>query len=278
MIDDFRPHMSEARLDGFGDDLATIRAARDEAAALGVTDPGRYPVVAAFAEQYPAIDEDMSDMLASMRASVGNYEGVAALPPFALFPWFFVAPGVLLAGVAGWTLVADRDRAPARGRSIALVALAVGLVAAPFAFQMFTRAPGGSEMIAEFRPLMTHARVTQMQGYFLVIGGGEAELRNRVVPDLAAAGAEGDAAAIKELSQAWPKLSSGMAPMIGTMADNVEAFASISALPPFWLFPWFFVLPGVLVAGLAVLARRPVRVPRALPAAVRPTDHVLEGA
>jgi hypothetical protein len=46
-----------------------------------------------------------------------------------------------------------------------------------------------------------------------------------------------------------------MAPMIGTMADNVGRFAAVDALPPFWLFPWFFVVPGLLVAGLALAAR-----------------------
>jgi len=31
---------------------------------------------------------------------VGNYQAVAALPPFPLFPWFFVAPGLLVIGSA----------------------------------------------------------------------------------------------------------------------------------------------------------------------------------
>ena len=44
--------------------------------------------------------------------------------------------------------------------------------------------------------------------------------------------------------------------MIGTMSDNVGNFDAVVALPPFWLFPWFFVLPGALVAGCALIARR----------------------
>ena len=43
-----------------------------------------------------------------------------------------------------------------------------------------------------------------------------------------------------------------MTPMIGAMSDNVANYQAIASLPPFPLFPWFFVLPGVLVAGLAL--------------------------
>jgi hypothetical protein len=44
--------------------------------------------------------------------------------------------------------------------------------------------------------------------------------------------------------------------MIGAMSDNVDNLAGIDALPPFWLFPWFFVLPGVLAGLLGVSAMR----------------------
>ena len=46
--------------------------------------------------------------------------------------------------------------------------------------------------------------------------------------------------------------------MIGTMSDNVDNYQAVAALPPFSLFPWFFVAPGLIVAGLAV-GRRPRR-------------------
>jgi hypothetical protein len=35
------------------------------------------------------------------------------------------------------------------------------------------------------------------------------------------------------------------------MSDNVENYQAVAALPPFPLFPWFFVIPGLLVIGLA---------------------------
>ena len=263
MIDDFKPHMTAEQIDTFQADLATIGAARGEASTVlaGAGGPTAHPAVAAFVDEWPAIDEDMGSMLATMDDNIDNYLGVAALPPFALFPWFFVIPGVLLAGVGAWSLRADPDGVPARGRKVALVALAVGLIAAPAVFQMFTRAPGGADMIADFEPFMRPAKVTEIQGYFLTIGNAEGELRRDVVPQLEATGQGGTTPAIATLNQQWPEISGFMAPMIGTMADNVDAFAGIAALPPFWAFPWFFVIPGVLVLGLVAVTDRPLLLP-----------------
>jgi len=47
-----------------------------------------------------------------------------------------------------------------------------------------------------------------------------------------------------------------MAPVVGVMSDNVDNYDAVAALPPFSMFPWFFVIPGVLVTALAVLALR----------------------
>jgi hypothetical protein len=43
------------------------------------------------------------------------------------------------------------------------------------------------------------------------------------------------------------------------MSDNVANYGAIASLPPFPLFPWFFVLPGLIVAVLAVGAGRRAR-------------------
>jgi hypothetical protein len=48
--------------------------------------------------------------------------------------------------------------------------------------------------------------------------------------------------------------------MIGAMSDNVSSYQGLKSLPSFSLFPWFFVLPGLMVAGLGLAAsRRPRR-------------------
>lgn len=265
MIADFEPYMTSEKLTDFRAQLAVIDAAQREAAATLDRLPSRqrqqYPSAMAFVEQWPAIDDDMQSMLATMDDNIGNYRGVAALPPFALFPWFFVAPGLLVAGVAFWTLVVDKGRHPARGRRAALWALGLGLVAAPAVFGMFTRAPGGATMIDGFRPFMSETKVGQIQGYFLTIGAGEGELRRAVIPDLAAfAQRPPDAVlpAVHRFNEDWPAISGDLAPMVGTMADNVDSFAGIAALPPFWLFPWFFVVPGVAIAVVTSRSRRTV--------------------
>jgi uncharacterized membrane protein len=38
------------------------------------------------------------------------------------------------------------------------------------------------------------------------------------------------------------------------MSDNVTNYQAVASLPPFPLFPWFFVIPGVLVVGFALAA------------------------
>src|SRR5690606_23964719 len=135
MIDDFRPFMTAQKLDEFRGYLDEIGAARDETRdrvepATGDADfATTYPQVAAFTEQWDDIDADMGDMIDTIDANRGRFDAVAALPPFALFPWFFVIPGLALAGVAGWSLRRERHgRGPL---TVALVVLGVGLLLAP---------------------------------------------------------------------------------------------------------------------------------------------------
>jgi len=251
MIEGFRPYMDAGTIEGFQRDLATIDAAHAEAHSLLATEPaGDHASVRSFDAAWPAIEDDMGSMLSTMREDIEGFEGVAALPPFALFPWFFVAPGGLLA-VAGVVLLrrARAGRAPGRARVLA-VAVGLGLVAAPFAFQMFSRAPGGADMIADFRPFMTHDKVAEIQGYFLTLGAAEGQARLELEP-AARRGAEVDALATWH--REWPEIAATMAPMIGAMSDNVDNYLGVAALPPFGLFPWFFVVPGVLVVAVAAV-------------------------
>lgn len=262
MIAAFEPYMTTAEIEKFQDYLAEIGAAvaetQDEllaAAATDGTDPlTEAPTVATLIEEWPGIDADMSDMLATMQDDIDNYEAVAALPDFPLFPWFFVIPGVLVTGVAAFVLI--RRPAEARVSRWAIGLIGLGLVLAPVAFQMFERAPKGGEMIDDFRPLMTRPRVQNIQGYFVTLGAGEGQLRNVLVPAAVANGADAaDFPAVAAFSDDWQAIVTDFAPMIGVMSDNVENFEAVDALPDFPLFPWFFVIPGVLLVVLAVIAR-----------------------
>jgi hypothetical protein len=279
MLDEFRPFMTAGKVEAFRGHMAEIDRAEREVRAtvrplvaqrLRTSEAEverRFPELAELHRRWPGINADMGEMLDTMAADLDNFAAVDALPPFPLFPWFFVIPGVLAAALA-----ATAWRGRGRGSLWALAALGVGLVAAPAVFQMFTRAPKGGEMINDFRPLMTAEKVASVQRYFLTIGAAEGELRTEVLPALAGPGQPSPALpAVAAFQRDWPRISNEMAPMIGAMSDNLDNFAAVDALPPFPLFPWFFVAPGVLLALLAAASARrspalaPVVVPSAQP-------------
>jgi hypothetical protein len=139
----------------------------------------------------------------------------------------------------------------------ALAAVGIGLVVAPFAFQMFDRAPKGGRMMTAFKTIETRKKVETMQGYFGTIAVGQGSLRLEIVPALRREGlSAGEIAqrfpAVTTLDRRWVAILNDLTPMIGAMSDNVDNYQAISALPPFPLFPWFFVVPGLLIAGLAL--------------------------
>ncbi|MBP9052604.1 MAG: hypothetical protein KBF94_08280 [Ilumatobacteraceae bacterium] len=268
MIDDFRPYMSNEKIDTFRGYMTEIDAAVTEADQLrsSLVEGGTFTAdeydtqffgVGNLTNGWAAIDADMTDLLDRMDANMANYAAVDALPPFAMFPWFFVIPGLAIAVVAAGCLWSARAGRAHRGGLWALAGLGIALVAAPFAFQMFSRAPMGAEMIDDFRPMMTRDRVQNVQGHFITLGGAEGQLRVAVMPALVESG--GDAAdypAITQFSTDWPSIVTEFNPMIATMSDNVDNFQAVDALPSFSLFPWFFVVPGALVAGLAAVSLR----------------------
>jgi hypothetical protein len=266
MINEFRPYMTQVKIDQFQGYMAEIDAAVTEIDSavepevrreLDLDEGGfdeAFPLTTSLQDGWDGVYADMNDdMLANIEDNLDNFAAVDALPPFAMFPWFFVVPGLLTAGVATSVLISGRRGNGAGRRLVVLAVLGVGILAAPAIFQMFTRAPDGGAMINDFEPLMPRERVQTIQGYFLVIGGGEGEMRNAVLPE---AGAQ-DFPAVEAFNEDWPLINSEMAPMIGAMSDNVENYAAVKALPPFALFPWFFVIPGLAILVLALVARRP---------------------
>lgn len=270
MLADFEPYMDPEVLAGFRAQLDQADAAVGEldarlpalaASQLGLASDAtakQFSSVDALVMAWPGIADDMFGMLDTIEDNLDNYAAVDALPSFRLFPWFFVLPGLMAAALAATALRRD---ALTTGIRNATVALGVGLIAAPLVFQMFTRAPLGGQMIDDFQPLMATERITTIQGYFLTMGAGEGQLRTQLVPSLREAGMT-ERQLARQLPETtafvdvWPRMSADMAPMMGAMSDNVANFQGIAALPPFPLFPWFFVLPGVLIAGLALAAGR----------------------
>lgn len=267
MIAGFAPYMKDARLAGYQRHIADIDAAVREAdakVAPALAGAGaarfdaRFPTFAGFREEWGPIHDDMGEMLATIRANVGNYDAVAALPSFTLFPWFFVIPGVLVALLAGLALV--RPAAWPRLRW-GLVALGAGLILAPAVFQMFTRAPKGATMVGAFTTVETRKKVETIQGYFGSIAVGQGAVRLELVPALRRSGlSDAEIArrfpASTALVTRWPAILGDLTPMIGAMSDNVGNYDAVAALPDFRLFPWFFVAPGLIALGLVGAAGR----------------------
>jgi hypothetical protein len=268
MISSFRPDMTNARLGGYQAELREINAAVSEAPAVAgrlFGSPGagaqkrldlRFADFAQFELQWRVIDRSMSGMITTIRANLGNYEAVAALPSFTLFPWFFVLPGLIVAG-----LIALAVARPARWRPVrwVLVALGVGLALSPAFFQMFSRAPAGGRMMTAFRTIETNARVQQIQGYFGEMSVGQGAVQLELLPALRRSGlSAADLATrypgLERFDGQWVHILNDMTPMIGVMSDNVVNYEAVAALPAFALFPWFFVIPGALLAGLALTA------------------------
>jgi hypothetical protein len=267
MIAQFKPFMTTARLDGFQTDLKEINAGvrQSDSSVAAYLNGGTvnrpafdaaYPTFSDFNQQWPAIDQKMTSLMNQVQGNLGNYLAVAALPSFKLFPFFFVLPGLLILGFAVMALRSPRRRG--WGRWV-LVALGVGLIAAPGIFQMFQRAPKGGQMMTAFKTIETTDNVQQIQGFFGTMAEGQGAIRLELVPALHQTGL--DAAqisskfpAVASLDAHWVHILNDMTPMIGAMSDNVPRYQAIASLPPFPLFPWFFVLPGVIVVGLALAA------------------------
>ena len=270
MMTGFKPYMKHPRLDGYQRELQQIDAGVREGNTLvaarlaGPTTAdhrrfeARFPQFAGFRREWVGINADMTDLLNRIQANVGNYKAVAALPSFKLFPWFFVLPGVILLGLLALPRVRPRTSGGARW---AVVALGLGLVAAPAIFQMFDRAPKGATMVNAFKTIETRKKVETIQGYFGSIAVGQGSVRLQLVPALRKTGlSDAQIAArypgVTTLDRRWIPILGDFTPMIGTMSDNVENYNAVKALPSFKLFPWFFVIPGLLVSGLAFATGR----------------------
>jgi hypothetical protein len=251
MIDGFAPYMTTARLDGYRRELSEINAGvrqTDTSVAAYLhaagADPhgfdAAHPGFASFDTQWPAIDSKMTGLMDQVQGNLGNYRAVAALPSVRL-----LALASLL-----------RPRRWRRLRWV-LVVLGVGLVAAPTVFEMFQRAPDGGRMMSAFQNIETTQNVEQIQGFFGSMAVGQGAIRLDVVPALEQTGlTQAEIAqrfpALAALDSDWVHILNDMTPMIGAMSDNVTNYQAVASLPPFPLFPWFFVIPGVLVVGLAV--------------------------
>jgi hypothetical protein len=66
--------------------------------------------VGTFKRVPPGLDH-YQPLVRTMQANVDNYKQVNSLPSFRLFAWFFIVPGLLLIGIAGYGLWSGRTSA-----------------------------------------------------------------------------------------------------------------------------------------------------------------------
>jgi hypothetical protein len=151
---------------------------------------------------------------------------------------------------------------------VALAVLGIGLALAPVGFKMFERGPKGAQMMDEFKPFMTDARLSGFQRDIRQIDAAVHQTNGRAVVRL-----EGHGAAahdrfdrrfpgFAQFREDWPPINADMSNLMSLIKDNAGNYRAVAALPSFRIFPWFFVIPGVLLALLAIAG---LLAPRARP-------------
>ncbi|MHB8293919.1 MAG: hypothetical protein ACYDH5_04715 [Acidimicrobiales bacterium] len=151
-----------------------------------------------------------------------------------------------------------------------VIVIGLALVAAPFAYSMWSRAPKGAAMISDFKPIMTPANVTLFTNNYmptLAIGFGDVPAAMS-----AAASSFGHAhmsyaqaatflsshpslAALAYLQQNFSSMAVPFTSMLTILNHDVGAYQGMAGLPPFYLFSFFF-LPGAILAVAGALALR----------------------
>jgi hypothetical protein len=280
MIAAFEPYMQPAKLTGYQRDVReldegftqgatrgpALLAPHASAAAALKSFQTSNPELTQVNREWPQIDRRLSNLLSTIQANRTNYDAVAALPRFTLFPWFFVIPGALLILLAATVLAAPGAWGRVRW---ALVVLGIGLVIAPLIFGMWTRAPKGAAMLSAFRTVETRALVTKVQNDFATITTGEGSLSGELVPALEEHGlstARIDRAlpAVAKLEDGWIVILQDLTPLLGVMSNQVADYHAVAALPSFDVFPWVFLIAGLLVLVLIALRGGRARLPRTL--------------
>jgi hypothetical protein len=153
-----------------------------------------------------------------------------------------------------------------RGALLTIAAIGVALVVMPLFFGMFAKTPKGADMIAGFKPYMTAARLSGYRSELHQINAGARQTDTTVATYLNGGAPSQTVLARKypefvSFDQQWPAIDSKMTGLMSQVHGNLGNYEDMAALPSFTLFPWFFVIPGLLIAGCAIgaLIRPPLR-------------------
>ena len=279
LVSAYAPYMGSARVASYQRDLRELDAGVRQAQARGpkALYPHRTPaaaraafarngpLLAGFAGQWPDTYKSLRGVVDPIAAHRDGYVALAALPRFGLFAWAFVIPGALLVLLAGLALLWPRSW---RGARWAVAVMALGLLVAPSALQLWDRAPRGAKLVDAFSTVETRATVERVQNDFGQVAIAQGALGGELVPALKRRGlSDRDIdrrfPAVRTLNARWIDILNNLTPVIGALSDNVDRFQAVAALPPLTAFPWLFAVPGGLLA-LVLLAGvlRPVLLPQ----------------
>ncbi|AMU29861.1 hypothetical protein [Mycobacteroides abscessus] len=270
LLTEFHPFVSTEVLAKFRGYLDTVDAARADVQATQGIAGGRYERLDSFVTQYPSIRRDMSDLLTAVDGQVRNYEQLRAVGPFDVLPFLLAVPGLILIAAGVWGLRRTRDGEKTAGARILALLAATVLIAVPFADGLFSRAPAGAQLIDAFTPIMTHERVAAVQRHFVVLVAAEGELDTQFLEDLRHRDPARAVPGIDAFVSQWQPMTADFASLIGVMADNVDNFDRVVALDritaplglrSFNYFGWFFLVPGVLAAAVALDSKGLLRWP-----------------
>ncbi|MBV8387527.1 MAG: hypothetical protein JO155_12120 [Acidimicrobiia bacterium] len=261
MIDRFAPHMEVDALARYRTDLVTLRQAAGAVDTIytqqGVA-PGRFPGLDGYRGQADAIDRRASTLLDRVTRAEPDYRRTADIGGFDRIPFLVVLFGIVAIYGSCVLLFGARRRArPA----VALVLLASAALAVyPFVSDLHRGTTAGQRMLHSFAPFMKHSEVRQLQDDFVVLvtAVGELDTSFRAVPQTGPPAAD-----VAALVDGWPKISSDLASLVGTINDNIGNFNALGDLNTLTRrvgvsglqgFPWLLVGAGVLGATLAVAA------------------------
>jgi hypothetical protein len=269
MITAFAPHMQPAEVAAYQRDLAQLNGGITQAstkgaavlyprlkpAAAGKRFAKDGPMLASFQATWPKTYRSLSSVVNPIAANRHGYEAIAALPRFGLFPWFFVIPGAVLVLLGAIALVFPGAWRPARW---GVLAVGVGLIAAPAVFQLWDRAPKGAALVEAFTPIETRSAVVWVQNDFGQVAIAQGALAGELVPALRRHGLsqkqiDHQFPAVQTLLARWIPILNDLTPVIGVMSDNVGRFQAVAALPPLTAFPWLFLIPGLLVSLIVLV-------------------------
>lgn len=154
----------------------------------------------------------------------------------------------------------------------AVLLVGIGMMVAPSIFGMWQRAPRGAQMIKGFSTIMTARNVPVIAGYGRVVLGGFGNAP-AIVQDAAAHFSGGktqvsyqqatdfiqqrpDLGALAYLQKQLPTLGPPFSTLLSVLNKDQPYFAGMVGLPNFTLFPFFFVIPGLILAVGAVIYLR----------------------